>query len=185
MEGGENRDGSSLTTDLIMGALSHGRSPKPPRTSCITGNFVLQQEPQEEHQGHHHVAHGVKYNRALRVAESRHVDEERQEGEERGREADDGHDSDEVAGECQLFMCEVHVGTRRRAVSHPHEGVAELGADLELAGTPEAVVPLDRDGRLGRVRAGQEVHGAGVGLVAVWEPESRREAVTSFQVLSL
>ena len=134
-----------------MGALSHRRRPEPPGNRGVTGHSVLQQEPQEEDQRHHHVADGVEYNRALRVAEARHVDEERQESEEGGGEADDGHHADEVAGERQLLAGEVHVGTRRRAVADPHEGVAELRVDFELSRTPEAVVSLDGDGGVGRV----------------------------------
>lgn len=162
-----------------MGALSHRWSPEPPRTGGITGNIVLQQEPQEEHQGHHHVAHGVKYNGALRVAESRHVNEKGQEGEEGGRQADNGHHADKVAGKCQLLPREVHVGTGGRAVADPHEGVAKLGVDLEFARAPEAVVPLHGDGGLCGVGDGQEVGGTGIRLVAVREPGWRRDMVTS------
>lgn len=129
-----------------MGALGHCGSPEPPGTRRITGDFVLHQEAQEEHEGHHHVAHGVEDNGALRVAEARHVNEEGQEGEEGGGQTDDGHHPDEVAGERQLLASEVHVGTRGRAVADPHEGVTELGVDFQFTGTPEAVVPLDGDG---------------------------------------
>lgn len=160
-----------------MGALGHRGSPKPPRTRCVTGHFVLQQKPQEEHQGHHHVAHSVEYDRTLRVAEARHVDEESEEGEEGGGQTNDGHHPDEVTGEHQLLPCEVHVGTGGRAVTHPHEGVAQLRVDFEFSGTPEAVVPLDGDGRFSRVRAGQEVYRTRVGLVTVWEPVRRREVM--------
>lgn len=155
-----------------MGPLGDGRSPELPGTGCVTGNSVLQQEPQEEHQRHHHVADGVEDDGTLRVAEARHVDEEGQEGEEGGGQADDGHHSDEVAGERQLLPREVHVGTRRGAVAHPHEGVAELRLDLQLPRAPEAVVPLDGHGGLRHGRGGQEVEEAGVGLLAVGKPEA-------------
>lgn len=153
-----------------MRSLGDGGGPELPGTGCVTGNTVLQQEAQEKHQRHHHVAHGVEDDGPLRVAETRHVDEEGEEGEEGGGQTDDGHHPDEVAGERQLLPREVHVGTRRRAVAHAHEGVAQLRLHLQLPRTPEAVVALD--GRRGHrhVRGGQEVHQAGVGLVAVWKP---------------
>lgn len=136
---------------LVMGALGHGGGPEPAGTGCVTGHVVLQQEAQEEHQGHHHVAHRVEDDGALRVTEARHVDEEGEEGEEGGGQTDDGHHPDEIAGERQLLACKVHVGAGGGAVSDPQEGVAQLGVDFEFSGTPEAVVPLDGDGGVGGV----------------------------------
>lgn len=170
------KDGVSFS-DLVVGALCHSWSPEPAGTGGVTGDSVLQQEPQEEDQGHHHVAHGVKYNRTFWVTESGDVDEESQEGEERGRQADYGHHADEVSGERQLFAREVHVGTGRWTVPDAHEGVAKFRVDFKFTGTPEAVVPLDRNGRLSRVWAGEEVDRSGVGLIAVWEPKRRGNMV--------
>lgn len=129
-----------------MGALSHRRGPEPPGTRCVTGNFVLQQEAKEEDQRHHHVAHGVKYDGTLRIAESRHVNEKSQEGEEGGRQTDNGHHPDKITSKRQLFTREIHIRTGGGAVPDPHEGVAELWVNFEFPGTPEAVVPLDGDG---------------------------------------
>lgn len=158
-----------------MRALGDGGRPELPGTSRVAGNSVLQQEAQEKDQRHHHVADGVEDDGPLRVAEARHVDEEGEEGEEGGGQADDGHHPDEVAGERQLLPREVHVGTRRRAVAHPQEGVAQLRLHLQLPRTPEAVVALHARRGLGRVRGGQEVNEAGVGLVAVWKPAPHQE----------
>lgn len=129
ISGGEKNRNYSRA-NLVVGALGHCGGSELPGTRRVAGNFVLQQETQKEDQGDHHVAHGVEDDGSLRVTEARHVDQEGQEREEGGRQADDGHHADEVTGERQLLPGEVHVGTRGGAVSHPHEGVAELWGDF-------------------------------------------------------
>lgn len=75
------------------------------------GHIVSQQETDEVHQRDKAVADGVEDYRALWVAETLDVNEEREECEERGAQADDRTHANETFGEFYIVGFEVHVGT--------------------------------------------------------------------------
>lgn len=55
--------------DLVVGALSDGRSPEVGGACGVAGHPVLQQKAQEENQRHHDVTHSVEDDWPLRVPE--------------------------------------------------------------------------------------------------------------------
>lgn len=80
------------------------------------GRVVPQQEADEVDERDEAVADGVEDYGPLGVAETFHIDEEREEGEECGAQADDGAHADEALGKVDVVGFEVHVGARRSAV---------------------------------------------------------------------
>lgn len=106
------------------------------------GHIVSQQETDEVHQRDKAVADGVEDYRALWVAETLDVNEEREECEERGAQADDRTHANETFGEFYIVGFEVHVGTGWGTVLGAQEWWSEAWLGLQLQRAPESKVSL-------------------------------------------